>query len=427
MLKQRRAFLACLAIGVTCILWLRPFSWAIRRGEPDARDFAPVIAGAHCLFHSCNPYDSNTVEDFFHQLTGHGVYIVPEVPVYPPSSFLAISPLLLMKWRPMYLTVTIVGAGLLLAAYILLILKFELFTSVVAYLPIVFAIQSGIMFPALWTGQPAVIAVASGAIGIILLISGSTPVFATILLGLSLALKPQLALAPALYLVLRKPTRKYGIGALAIAAIFFAAGTALLYGQLHSLAFFARESANMKLALQPGHLSDPSTANPDSAGFLNLQVTLSRLIPNLLLDNVLTDVVALILLLGFAYAYWRERSLARERPYTIVAGLVLISLISVYHRHYDRLLILLLIPALWELRHLSRLFYWNLTALTFLWIFNQRLLSHISVRAASFPYTPLVEVVMCGVFLASLFHGRDAGDATHSFAVESASSSALLT
>lgn len=426
MLKQRRALLACLAVGVTCVLWLRPFSWALSRGEPEARDFAPVIAGAHCLFHTCNPYDSQTVEDFFYQLTGHGVYIVPEVPVYPPSSFLAISPLLSLKWRPMYLTLTIAGAGFLLAAYILLILKFELFTSIVAYLPIVFAIQSGIMFPALWTGQPAVIAVATGAIGIILLISGSTPVLATLLLGVSLALKPQLALAPALYLVLRKPTRRYGVAALAIAAIFFVAGTALLYGQLHSFSFFARESANMKLALQPGHLSDPSNANPDSSGFLNLQVPLYRLIPNLRVDNLLTDIVALVFLLGLAYTYWREAA-ARERPYTIVAVLVLISLISVYHRHYDRLLILLLIPALWELRHLSRLFYWNLTALIFLWIFNQRLLNHLSLRAGTFPYTPLVEVVMCGVFLASLFHAGDTGDTSHSFAAESAAPSALLT
>jgi Glycosyltransferase family 87 len=426
MLKQRRALLACLAVGVTCVLWLRPFSWALSRGEPEARDFAPVIAGAHCLFHTCNPYDSQTVEDFFHQLTGHGVYIVPEVPVYPPSSFLAISPLLSLKWRPMYLTLTIAGAGLLLAAYILLTLKFDLFTSIVAYLPIVFAIQSGIMFPALWTGQPAVIAVASGAMGIILLISASTPVFATLLLGVSLALKPQLVLAPALYLVLRKPTRRYGVAALAIAAIFFVAGTALLYGQLHSFSFFARESANMKLALQPGHLSDPSNANPDSSGFLNLQVPLFRLIPNLRVDNLLTDIVALVFLLGLVYTYWREAA-ARERPYTIVAVLVLISLISVYHRHYDRLLILLLIPALWELRHLSRLFYWNLTALMFLWIFNQRLLSHLPLGAGTFPYTPLVEVVMCGVFLASLFHEGDTGDASHSFAAESAAPSALLT
>ncbi|HEY4048989.1 MAG TPA: glycosyltransferase 87 family protein [Acidobacteriaceae bacterium] len=426
MLKQRRAFLALLAVGITCALWVRPFSWALDRGEPDARDFAPVIAGAHCLFHTCNPYDSQTVEEFFRQLTGHGVYIVPEVPVYPPSSFLAISPLLSLTWRPMYVTLTVVGAGLLLAAYILLILRFELFTDVVAYLPIVFAIQSGIMFPALWTGQPAVIAVATGAIGIILLISGSTRVFATLLLGVSLALKPQLVLAPALYLVVRKPTRKYGVAALAIAAIFFVAGTALLYGQLHSLAFFARESANMKLALQPGHLSDPSNANPDSAGFLNLQVPLYRLIPNLRVDNLLTDIVALVFLLGLAYAYWRETA-ARERPYTVIAVLALISLISIYHRHYDRLLILLLIPALWELRHLSRLFYWNLTALIFLWIFNQRLLSHIPARAGEFPYTPLVEVVICGVFLASLFHDGDTGDASHSFAAESAAPSALLT
>ena len=48
------------------------------------------------------------------------VFIVPEVPVYPPATFLALSPFLLLKWPAMHLTWTLLGAGLLLAVYIFL-------------------------------------------------------------------------------------------------------------------------------------------------------------------------------------------------------------------------------------------------------------------------------------------------------------------
>ena len=256
--KNRHTFLAGLAIAVTCMLWMRPFLWTLHRGDPDARDFAPVIAGAHCLFNPCNPYDSTAVEQFFHQLTGRDVFIVPEVPVYPPATFVTVSPLLLLKWPAMHLAWTLLGAGSLLAIYIFWILKFELYTSLIAYLPIVFVIQSGIMFPALWVGQPAVLAITGGAAGVILMVSGSAPVFAALMLALSLALKPQLVLAPALYLLCRRPTLKQAAAAFVLAIFAFLLGTALLYSHLHSLSFFARESANMKLALEPGHLSDPS-------------------------------------------------------------------------------------------------------------------------------------------------------------------------
>jgi hypothetical protein len=398
--KNRHAFLAVLAVAVTCMLWMRPFLWTLHQGDPDGRDFAPVIAGAHCLFNPCNPYDSTAVEQFFHQLTGRDVFIVPEVPVYPPATFVTVSPLLLLKWPAMHLAWTLLGAGSLLAIYIFWILKFELYTSLIAYLPIVFVIQSGIMFPALWVGQPAVLAVAAGAAAVILMVSGSAPVIATLMLALSLALKPQLVLAPALYLLCRRPTLKQAAAAFVLALLAFLLGTALLYSHLHSLSFFARESANMKLALEPGHLSDPSRANPDSLGFLNLQVPLYRLWPNAAAGNLISYAVTLALFLALAYATVGKATF-RKRPYTIIAILVLLSLLPAYHRIFDKLLLLLLIPALWELRRCCRTLYWGMTALTFLWIFDQRLAEDISSRATLFPYTPFVEILMCVALLAS--------------------------
>jgi hypothetical protein len=165
----------------------------------------------------------------------------------------------------------------------------------------------------------------------------------------------------------------------------------------------------MKLALEPGHMSDPSAANHDSFDFLNLQVPLYRLLPNAAAGNLISYAVAFALFLALAYATL-GRAAFDERPYTIVAILMLLSLLPVYHRFYDELLLLLLIPALAELRRSGHPLYWGLTALTFLWIFNHRIATDISPRAGLFPYTPFVEVLMCVALLASLppflRHGR---------------------
>lgn len=382
----------------------------MRRGDPDARDFAPIVAGAHCLFHPCNPYDPEVAKRFFFELTGRDVFMRPDTPVYPPSTFLVVSPLLPLKWRSMYLTWAMLSAGALLAAYILLILRFELFTSLIAYLPIVFSIQSGIMFPALSFGQPAVLAIPCGAIAVISLVFGRAPVFATFLLAFSLALKPQIAFAPAIYLLFRKTTRIKSIAALLLAALTLLVGVFLLYSQLGSFSFLTRESANIKLSLERGHLSDPSSANPDSPDFLNLQVPLARLDLSLPAANGISYLVTFALFAGLAYVYLHEKT-ARSRPYTIIAVLTLISLLATYHRGYDRLLILLIIPALWELRWRSRVLYWTLTATMFLWIFNHRILEDLSSRAATFPITAFLELAMCLLFLASLmdFGGQNRG------------------
>jgi hypothetical protein len=405
MLKRRRALLAILALAVTFFLWSRPFHWTLRAGEPDARDFAPLIAGAHCLFHACNPYDSNVVEHLFQRLAGRNVFIVPEVPVYPPSSFLAVSPLLLLRWPAMHLAWTLLGGGLLLAVYVFLILRFDLYTSVVAYLPIVFVIQSGIMFPALWVGQPIIIAAGCGLLGVTLLVSGEVPLLAIALLVVSLALKPQVALAPALFLLFRRSTAKAAAAALAFAAALLLAGAALLSFQLHSLSFFSQESANVKLSLQPGRLSDPSAANAGSATFLNLQAPLSRLIPNLHADNLIAYAISLALLAAIVLACL-DPITRRNRPYTIIAALVMLSTLPLYHRVFDGLLLIFVIPALAELRWRSRPLYWGVTALSFLWFFSHRLLSHLFPRTALFPYTAFVGVAICLALILSLGVGR---------------------
>jgi hypothetical protein len=72
------------------------FALAGARVTRASNDFVPVYTGARCLLHGCNPYDTSQLEQQFYQAGGHGSELPSwqiDVPVYPPSIFLVLSPL----------------------------------------------------------------------------------------------------------------------------------------------------------------------------------------------------------------------------------------------------------------------------------------------------------------------------------------------
>src|SRR5258707_1695303 len=66
-----------------------------------SNDFVPVYTGARCLLHGCNPYDTSQLEPEFFQAGGRPSDLPSwqiDVPVYPPSTFLVLSPLALLRF-----------------------------------------------------------------------------------------------------------------------------------------------------------------------------------------------------------------------------------------------------------------------------------------------------------------------------------------
>src|ERR1700677_2386563 len=84
-----------------------------------SNDFVPVYNGARCLLHGCNPYDTSQLEQQFYQAGGHAAELPSwniDVPVYPPSTFLVLSPLALFPFHAARLLWFLLSGGLLVIA-----------------------------------------------------------------------------------------------------------------------------------------------------------------------------------------------------------------------------------------------------------------------------------------------------------------------
>ena len=86
---------------VVCIASVVLFAVGGARVFHASNDFVPVYAGARCLIHGCDPYDPSQLEPEFFRAGGRPSDLPSwriDVPVYPPSTFLALSPIALLRF-----------------------------------------------------------------------------------------------------------------------------------------------------------------------------------------------------------------------------------------------------------------------------------------------------------------------------------------
>src|ERR1700685_2851616 len=87
-----------LVLGISAIIF---FAVGAARVFRSSNDFVPVYTGARCLLHGCNPYDTTQLEQQFFQAGGQADELPSwqiDVPVYPPSTFLVLSPLAWLRF-----------------------------------------------------------------------------------------------------------------------------------------------------------------------------------------------------------------------------------------------------------------------------------------------------------------------------------------
>ena len=87
----------------------------------------------------------------------------------------------------------------------------------------------------------------------------------------------------------------------------------------------------------------------------------------------------------------------------MIALAVAISVLPLYHRGYDRVIAIVLVPAAVEIAATDKRLAWLYAALLTLWIANDTIMSHILKRWLFAPQTPAEDVVFCTVLLASLW------------------------
>jgi hypothetical protein len=329
-----------------CISALVMFALAGARVTQASNDFVPVYTGARCLLHGCNPYDTTQLEQQFYQAGGHASELPSwqiDVPVYPPSTFLVLSPLALLTF-PAARVIWFLLNGFLLFTAALLIQDMSppqhrwLATILVCY----FVITAEIV---LVLGQPAVFAISLVIIGSYLFLRGRFLPAGAFLFLLSLAVKPQIGGLIVLYMLLRRIHWRYAAMAMAGAGALLLSASLILGHHPRSAAWASTLRANLSATLSPGGSADPRPENQQAIGDLNLQSLTSIFFPEAQTFNAVAYSVFLALL-ALGILVLLRSSASRETHFISLAALSVLSLMPVYHRFYDTRLLLLSIPAI---------------------------------------------------------------------------------
>jgi hypothetical protein len=262
------------------------------------------------------------------------------------------------------------------------------------------------MASALEFANPALLEAALITLACLLLLETRWSVAGWSLLGASLALKPQLAVGAVVVLLWKRETRAAALKGCCVWFALLVAGTAAYRLRLGSFHFLATLKWVLWLSALPGGSSD--FANNESFDFLNIQTAFAA-IPHA--SRALVQTLAWLTTAALAtVALWvgHRRDALRSRPWTMIALLTAISLLPVYHRGYDRMIALLLVPAAVEIGATRRWLAWLYAAAVTLWIANDTVMSHVLKRWHFKPQNPVEDVVFCVFLLASLWEPRPA-------------------
>ena len=371
-------------------------------------DFNNLQTGGQCLFSGCDPYDFAALNREIavrHQANPQKWHTKPEVwpmtPVYPTSSLIVLLPFEGLGWpTAAFAFNTLAGLGTAIAL-VLVVWSVRIRLWDPAAIPLLATLVCIPMVSAVEFANPALLVAAMICIACVLLLEGHQTTLAWILLGLSLALKPQLAIGAAAMLFWRRPTRLAAIKAGALAIVLLLLGLAAYRLRLGSFHFLASLRYALWLSSMPGGSSD--FANDEAFDFLNIQTTfaaipaISRTMVQALAWFSTAALGTIALLVG------RRVCGVNKRPWTMIALATAISVLPVYHRGYDRVIALVLIPAAMEIAATHKRVAWLYAAILTLWIANDTIMSHILKRWLFKPQNPAEDVVFCTVLLLSLW------------------------
>ena len=413
------------------------FGWdgiRIAPAPPKAfRDFALMHTGAECFLDRCDPYSA---EAAMHENDARGelkMDVDPDELMYPPSTFLLLTPLARSGWPSAGYVWCWLGVLLVALTGAAVVETLELERHPMALLPLfalvvstpLHAVTGAAFNNNLHTGNPSLVAAPLVALACLMLLgkdlgspgNGGRRTLGWALLGIALALKPQLAIGPVIALLLRKQTHMSAAKAASLAVAFFAFATAFLRFRLGSFAFLAHWAANNRLAMQPGHTIDSSLANPIGQDMLGLQriayvLGAPKPWPDVLAWGIVLCVIVAAVMINRRNGAWRRW------VWCSVALCVLLSVMPVYHNKYDRLIALAVLPACAQLdTQAHKVVVWLLSAIAAFWVLSEQIFDHVLGRAARWPVNQAIPLVLCALLLwAMAQQQRDASDLKPAYA-----------
>ncbi len=297
------------------------------------------------MFHGCNPYDTSQLELQYLQAGGRADELAPwedEVPMYPPSSLLALSPLTLLRFpEARVLWFLLNGFLLVTSAGLILSMCPRSYRWLSTILISLLVISIGLP---LALGNPAIFAISLLIIGSYFFFRGRFLPLGAFLLMLSLAVKPQIGGLVVVYLLVRGIHRRYALAAMLGALALLLAGGLTLSLHPRSANWISALSSDISASMEPGGINDPEPANIHAITLINLQPVSSVFFPNAREYNAIAYTVFLTLL-GVLIAVLLRRDACQEIYFLSIGALAVLSLMPAYHRIPDARLLLISIPA----------------------------------------------------------------------------------
>lgn len=337
---------------LVCLAALYYLAAGTYKASHFSRDLVPVYSGARCLLHSCNPYDPAQLEQQYLQGGGAARLLGPDnfwrayVPVYPPSTFLVFFPLALLPFPLASPIWALLSGGLFIAAAVTVLSSCpERYRWVSAILVSLFLVAN-VNISLLGLGNPTPFAIALLILGTVFFLSNRYIPFATLLLALSLAVKPQIGGLIVLYLLARKIHWQWVVLAMsgALAILLLAGLIFSVHPRSHDWVPALR--ANIRESIQPSQVNDPSPKNPGAIGIVNLQTITSVFFVDAKIFNAVALVFFALLLAIWVTAALKMNTGPGDHHYLLISALAVLSLLPVYHRSGDDMLLLLTISTI---------------------------------------------------------------------------------
>ena len=342
-MKTAQRNVQSVVLSVAAFFFLVVGNWKAFHFSPD---FVPIYTGARCLLHGCNPYNVGHLERQFFQAGGAARQLPSwrsQPPVYPPSTFLALSPLALTSFHAARICWALLNSCLFVAAVILMLAEApKIFLWLSTVLGAMFLLS---YWGLVALGQASLFSIAFAVISTALFLGNRYLGLATVMLMLSLAVKPQIGGLIVLYLLLRRIHWRHAIAAAAGALVMLFVACGIL--QLHPASANWRSdlAANIAASVAPGGTNDPTPADTKEIGwFSNLQPITSVYSSNPHIFNGVAYTIFLCYLAIWMIVVQKTGTDSRAH-YLNIAVLAVLSLLPIYHRSFDTALLLITIPA----------------------------------------------------------------------------------
>lgn len=336
-LEFRSNIVAGAVVGIAAMYFAWHGAW---RALGRSTDFAVVYAASRAWIRGEDPYDKTTLERRWIEAGGDADRRSFERPsLYPPSTFLLMSPIAALSWRAA--TIAWLAVNVASLCWALALLRRELTSTRAVFFLIAVVLAWAPVHAAVSLGQLCL-----PPLAMILTADRRRQRLgdsvAGALLGLAVALKPQIGVFFWGFELYRLRFASF-LTAAGVVVVTMAIGSGQLWR--HDIAFVETliETARNYSTTGP---SSPRPENPFRHEMVNVQVVTHALIASSLWANA-GALLAIAVILTVACPFRRSTN----EPLFECSVVAVITLLAVYHRAYDA--VLLAMPLTWALARLQ--------------------------------------------------------------------------